>query len=137
VHEELAEENARKEDKRKNIHDSFFQFNNSWCHGVGKLREGFRCTNDAAQAIFGHCDFLMSIFFSGCTPAAYLHCHFPISLQGSLHFVLALPKKRATTPITRDAYSPGSTRNQGVCSKGESMHLAANASHQHAIARFC
>ena len=39
----------------------FFRFNNSWCHIIGKLRSGIKCTSDALQAILGDCNFLMSI----------------------------------------------------------------------------
>ena len=59
VAEEIAEKNAR----RNFIHDSFFRFNKIWCHGVGKLRDGIRCTSKASTAVFGNCDHLLSIIF--------------------------------------------------------------------------
>ena len=76
LHEEVAEENAGKEDKRKHIHDSFFRFNTYWCHTVGKLRAGIKCTSDASRAFIGDCDFLMSVIFW-----LYASCLFAMSFS--------------------------------------------------------
>ena len=41
-----AEEQAIEDTERKCIGDSFFEFNNSWCRGVGQFRDEIRYTSE-------------------------------------------------------------------------------------------